>query len=123
MKIKFKFQVSQLNSLLHELDCLVHRKLNSKCAGDKSEVSCHQQKIDLEVEIHQTNLAYEQTELRLKQVDMEAKQNLDKLKDLRCQVCYMLHPKIEEGHPNNLLEQLFIRGKSLKRLCKLYTVK
>ena len=86
MKIKFKFQVSQLNSLLHELDCLVHRKLNSKCAGDKSEVSCHQQKIDLEVEIHQTNLAYEQTELRLKQVDMEAKQNLDKLKDLRCQV-------------------------------------
>ena len=38
------------------------------------------------MELHQTKLAAEQTELRLKQVETESKQKLDQLQELKCKV-------------------------------------
>ena len=44
-------QVSQLNSLLHELDCLLLRRLAAECGAEaaEGEVSCHQQRLQIEV--------------------------------------------------------------------------
>jgi len=84
-----QFRVSQLNCLLHELDCLIQKKLSYQCLGEAEEVNCHQMKLDLEVELHQTKLAAEQTELRLKQVETESKQKLDQLQELKCKLVLM----------------------------------
>ena len=43
-------QVSQLNSLLHELDCLLLRRLATQC-GAEGEVSCTQHRLQIEVSI------------------------------------------------------------------------
>ena len=42
-------QVSQLNSLLHELDCLLLRRLATECGGEEGEVSCSQHRLQIEV--------------------------------------------------------------------------
>ena len=44
-------QVSQLNSLLHELDCLLLRRLATQCGGEaeEGEVSCTQHRLQIEV--------------------------------------------------------------------------
>ena len=44
-------QVSQLNSLLHELDCLLLRRLATECGGEEGEgeVSCTQHRLQIEV--------------------------------------------------------------------------
>ena len=42
------YQVSQLNSLLHELDCLISRKLSDQCRGEE-EPNCQKIKIEFEV--------------------------------------------------------------------------
>ena len=46
-------QVSQLNSLLHELDCLLLRRLATECGGEaaEGEVSCTQHRLQIEVSI------------------------------------------------------------------------
>ena len=46
-------QVSQLNSLLHELDCLLLRRLATECGGEEGEgeVSCTQHRLQIEVSL------------------------------------------------------------------------
>ena len=44
-------QVSQLNSLLHELDCVLLRRLATECGGEAGEVSCTQHRLQIEVSI------------------------------------------------------------------------
>ena len=98
------FQVSHLAAILTDLESLIEKKLSYKCQGSEAEISCHQRKIDLEVkifflnffflkylsyfqvELHQTKLAVEQAEKRLKQVETESKQRLDRLQELRSKV-------------------------------------
>ena len=43
------FQVSHLAALLTDLESLIEKKLSYKCQGNEAEISCHQRKIDLEV--------------------------------------------------------------------------
>ena len=44
-------QVSQLNSLLHELDCVLLRRLATECGGEaaEGELSCTQHRLQIEV--------------------------------------------------------------------------
>ena len=48
--------------------------------------SCDDIKKQMEVKLHQTKQAIERTEARLKQVEIESKQTLDKVEDLKSKV-------------------------------------
>ena len=100
-------QVSHLSALLSDLETLIEKKLWYKCQGNEegNVDSCHQRQIDIEVskdclrtsavnaletlpqvELHQTKLAVEAAEVRLRQVEVESKQKLDQLQELRSKV-------------------------------------
>ena len=60
------------------------KMVNKKC--QKETGSCLDLKIELEVELHRTNKSMEHARLRLKQVKLKPKQEIDKLQELKCKV-------------------------------------
>ena len=55
-----------------------------KCGQETG--TCQDLKIELEIELHRTKESIEHAELRLKQVEMGAKQKMDQLQELKCKV-------------------------------------
>jgi hypothetical protein len=53
---------------------------------ESESVTCEDIKIELEIELHQTKEAIEKTEVRLKKVEIESKQKLEQLQDLKSKV-------------------------------------
>ena len=55
-----------------------------KCCSETG--TCEDIKIELEIEIHQTNESIDQAELRIKQVEIASKQKLEQLQNLKSKV-------------------------------------
>ena len=53
------------------------KMVNKKCQKDTG--TCRDLKIELEVEVHRTKESMEHAKLRLKQVELKSKQEIDKL--------------------------------------------
>jgi hypothetical protein len=53
---------------------------------ESENVTCQDIKIELEIELHQTKEAIEKTEVRLRRVEIESKQKLEKLQNLKSKV-------------------------------------
>ena len=81
--------MSQLNILLIELQDLMMKMVTKKCGKDSG--TCGDWKMELEVDLHRTKESVEHAELRLKQVEQQSKQEIDKLQDIKCKV---IHTKI-----------------------------
>ena len=56
----------------------------SKCGSET--VTCKDSKIEVEIELHRTKEAIAQAELRLKQVDLDAKRKADQMLELKSKV-------------------------------------
>jgi len=77
-------KVSQLNILLVELQDLMMKMVTKKCGKESG--TCGDWKMELEVELHRTKESVEHAELRLKQVEQQSKQEIDKLQDIKCKL-------------------------------------
>ena len=74
-------QVAQLQKNLDELQSLLLKRESFTCCSET--IPCQDIKIGLEIEIHQTNESIDQTELKLKEVELESKNKLEQLQDLK----------------------------------------
>eukprot|EP00092_Neocalanus_flemingeri_P002948 GFUD01003153.1.p1 GENE.GFUD01003153.1~~GFUD01003153.1.p1 ORF type:complete len:587 (+),score=243.74 GFUD01003153.1:263-2023(+) len=77
-------KAAQLLNLLVELQTLLVNMVTNKCGPETG--TCQELKMELEIELHQTKESIEQGELRLKQVELESKKELDKLQELKCKL-------------------------------------
>jgi len=75
-------RVNQLCSLLVELEEMLLMAETNNCEGG----TCRNIVIDLEVELHRTKEAIEHAEMRLKQVELESKQETDRLQEIKCKL-------------------------------------
>ena len=58
---------------------------------ESENVTCEDIKIELEIELHQRKESFEKAEIRLKQVEVESKQQFQQLHDLKSKVtCFSL---------------------------------
>ena len=67
-----------------ELHDLMVKMVSKKCQKDTG--TCRDLKMELEVEVHRTKESMEHAELRLKQVELKSKQEIDRLQELKCKV-------------------------------------
>eukprot|EP00092_Neocalanus_flemingeri_P067246 GFUD01082040.1.p1 GENE.GFUD01082040.1~~GFUD01082040.1.p1 ORF type:complete len:219 (-),score=98.54 GFUD01082040.1:86-679(-) len=58
--------------------------VTNKCGPETG--TCQELKMELEIELHQTKESIEQGELRLKQVELESKKELDQIQELKCKL-------------------------------------
>ena len=65
--------------------------VSRKCGQETG--TCQDLKIELEIELHRTKESIEHAEMRLKQVELESKQQMDKLQDIKCKVRFSFEIK------------------------------
>ena len=63
------------------------KMVSNKCGQQTG--TCQDLKIELEIELHRTKESIEHAEMRLKQVELESKQKMDQLQELKCKVRYI----------------------------------
>ena len=70
--------------MLVELEDLLEKMTNRKCRKETG--TCRDLQMELEIELHRAKDSVEHAEIRLKQVEQESKQEIDKLQEIKCKV-------------------------------------